>query len=184
MGVGLLTAACYKQRQTDTFSTRSRSQRAFRLLFITTFALCYSPITLFCCFSSIQTACCTRSFYFIFSGSLVSSQPPHVPPPYSSFKRPSRANKMRFSGFSVSIFLALAGRVYVPCWRIAPVESSNQADHGNRLGDTHASCTCHNGDSYNWRMTTAACTVYNDAGYQVSKAASAQVLESCLANAG
>ncbi|KAH8660551.1 hypothetical protein BX600DRAFT_523543 [Xylariales sp. PMI_506] len=34
------------------------------------------------------------------------------------------------------------------------------------LGDLHASCTCHNGDSYNWRITTAACTVYNDAGYQ------------------
>ncbi|KAJ0382795.1 hypothetical protein COL922a_011804 [Colletotrichum nupharicola] len=24
-----------------------------------------------------------------------------------------------------------------------------------------AVCTCHNGDSYNWRMTTVACTEYN-----------------------
>ncbi|EKG20561.1 hypothetical protein MPH_02088 [Macrophomina phaseolina MS6] len=25
----------------------------------------------------------------------------------------------------------------------------------------HASCTCHNGDSYNWRITTVACDLYN-----------------------
>ncbi|KAJ3522658.1 hypothetical protein NM208_g12767 [Fusarium decemcellulare] len=30
----------------------------------------------------------------------------------------------------------------------------------------HDSCTCHNGDSYNWRMTTNACGKYNDAGYK------------------
>ncbi|KAH7131293.1 hypothetical protein EDB81DRAFT_808299 [Dactylonectria macrodidyma] len=34
------------------------------------------------------------------------------------------------------------------------------------LADLHASCTCHNGDSYNWRMTTKSCTIYNDAGYE------------------
>ncbi|KAH6970624.1 hypothetical protein BKA56DRAFT_559006 [Ilyonectria sp. MPI-CAGE-AT-0026] len=32
--------------------------------------------------------------------------------------------------------------------------------------DLHDSCTCHNGDSYNWRMTTNACASYNDANYQ------------------
>ncbi|EPE03010.1 hypothetical protein F503_08624 [Ophiostoma piceae UAMH 11346] len=32
--------------------------------------------------------------------------------------------------------------------------------------DLHASCTCHNGDSYNWRMTTIACTAYNNADYK------------------
>ncbi|SPO03584.1 uncharacterized protein DNG_06267 [Cephalotrichum gorgonifer] len=34
------------------------------------------------------------------------------------------------------------------------------------MADLHDSCTCHNGDSYNWRMTTAACTVYDEAKYQ------------------
>ena len=33
--------------------------------------------------------------------------------------------------------------------------------------DLHASCTCHNGDSYNWRMTTVACTAYDNANYKV-----------------
>ncbi|KAF4974271.1 hypothetical protein FZEAL_8807 [Fusarium zealandicum] len=32
--------------------------------------------------------------------------------------------------------------------------------------DLHNSCACHNGDSYNWRITTNACTEYNDAGYK------------------
>ncbi|KAJ4328407.1 hypothetical protein N0V84_001090 [Fusarium piperis] len=30
----------------------------------------------------------------------------------------------------------------------------------------HDSCTCHNGDSYNWRMTTNACTDYNDSKFE------------------
>ncbi|KAI8271216.1 hypothetical protein K4K58_000094 [Colletotrichum sp. SAR11_239] len=29
------------------------------------------------------------------------------------------------------------------------------------MADPHGSCTCHNGDSYNWRMTTVACAEYN-----------------------
>ncbi|KAM0545756.1 hypothetical protein ACHAPJ_011180 [Fusarium lateritium] len=32
--------------------------------------------------------------------------------------------------------------------------------------DLHPNCACHNGDSYNWRITTNACTDYNDAGYK------------------
>ncbi|RGP69512.1 hypothetical protein FSPOR_4616 [Fusarium sporotrichioides] len=32
--------------------------------------------------------------------------------------------------------------------------------------DLHNNCACHNGDSYNFRMTMDACTVYNDAGYE------------------
>ncbi|KAH7128036.1 hypothetical protein B0J13DRAFT_611570 [Dactylonectria estremocensis] len=32
--------------------------------------------------------------------------------------------------------------------------------------DLHESCTCHNGDSYNWRITTKACEIYNEAAYQ------------------
>ncbi|KAM5341484.1 hypothetical protein ACJ41O_014515 [Fusarium nematophilum] len=32
--------------------------------------------------------------------------------------------------------------------------------------DLHESCTCHNGDSYNWRMTTNACTKYTDYKYE------------------
>ncbi|TPX13728.1 uncharacterized protein E0L32_005931 [Thyridium curvatum] len=34
------------------------------------------------------------------------------------------------------------------------------------MADLHTSCTCHNGDSYNWRMTTLACTSYDEAKYQ------------------
>ncbi|EKJ77356.1 hypothetical protein NXS19_010729 [Fusarium pseudograminearum] len=30
----------------------------------------------------------------------------------------------------------------------------------------HNNCACHNGDSYNFRMTMNACTVYDDADYQ------------------
>ncbi|KAH7223019.1 hypothetical protein BKA60DRAFT_538466 [Fusarium oxysporum] len=30
----------------------------------------------------------------------------------------------------------------------------------------HDNCACHNGDSYNWRLTVAACTEYNDEGYE------------------
>ncbi|SPJ72648.1 uncharacterized protein FTOL_02377 [Fusarium torulosum] len=30
----------------------------------------------------------------------------------------------------------------------------------------HDNCACHNGDSYNWRMTIDACAEYNDAGYE------------------
>ncbi|KAH8688516.1 hypothetical protein BGZ61DRAFT_518561 [Ilyonectria robusta] len=32
--------------------------------------------------------------------------------------------------------------------------------------DLHENCACNNGDAYNWRMTTAACTTYDDAQYQ------------------
>ncbi|KAF4441828.1 hypothetical protein F53441_11913 [Fusarium austroafricanum] len=30
----------------------------------------------------------------------------------------------------------------------------------------HENCACHNGDSYSFRLTMAACTEYNDAGYE------------------
>ncbi|KAG5746897.1 hypothetical protein H9Q69_011002 [Fusarium xylarioides] len=30
----------------------------------------------------------------------------------------------------------------------------------------HDNCTCYNGDSYNWRLTAAACTEYNDQDYK------------------
>ncbi|KAI1016137.1 hypothetical protein LB504_009255 [Fusarium proliferatum] len=30
----------------------------------------------------------------------------------------------------------------------------------------HDNCACHNGDSYSWRLTAAACTEYNDEGYE------------------
>ncbi|KAF2090366.1 hypothetical protein K490DRAFT_54751 [Saccharata proteae CBS 121410] len=30
------------------------------------------------------------------------------------------------------------------------------------VADDHTSCTCHNQDSYNWRITTAACDLYNN----------------------
>ncbi|OBT59635.1 hypothetical protein VE04_00185 [Pseudogymnoascus sp. 24MN13] len=33
------------------------------------------------------------------------------------------------------------------------------------MADRHGSCTCHNGDSYNWRITTLACTKYAEAAY-------------------
>ncbi|XDG07722.1 hypothetical protein ABKA04_007337 [Annulohypoxylon sp. FPYF3050] len=33
-------------------------------------------------------------------------------------------------------------------------------------GDLHPDCVCNNDGTYNWRMTTVACTKYNDAGYQ------------------
>ncbi|KAL6410107.1 hypothetical protein AUP68_06518 [Ilyonectria robusta] len=32
--------------------------------------------------------------------------------------------------------------------------------------DLHDNCACDNGDSYNWRITTNACTMYNDANYK------------------
>ncbi|KAK2009159.1 hypothetical protein LZ32DRAFT_620922 [Colletotrichum eremochloae] len=32
--------------------------------------------------------------------------------------------------------------------------------------DLHESCTCHNGDSYNWRLTTKACDLYAQKNYQ------------------
>lgn len=28
------------------------------------------------------------------------------------------------------------------------------------MADSHESCTCHNGDSYNWRITSPACDFY------------------------
>ncbi|PSR80001.1 hypothetical protein BD289DRAFT_476353 [Coniella lustricola] len=31
---------------------------------------------------------------------------------------------------------------------------------GFSLADMHYSCTCHNGDSYNWRITSPACAYY------------------------
>ncbi|KAF5577872.1 hypothetical protein FPCIR_11855 [Fusarium pseudocircinatum] len=34
----------------------------------------------------------------------------------------------------------------------------------------HDNCACHNGDSYNWRLTAAACTEYNDQGYECAQA--------------
>ncbi|KAI0886535.1 uncharacterized protein GGS22DRAFT_114782 [Annulohypoxylon maeteangense] len=33
-------------------------------------------------------------------------------------------------------------------------------------GDLHPDCVCNNGGTYVWRMTTNACTVYNNAAYQ------------------
>ncbi|OHF04127.1 hypothetical protein CORC01_00466 [Colletotrichum orchidophilum] len=30
----------------------------------------------------------------------------------------------------------------------------------------HDSCTCHNGDSYNWRITIKACSLYASKNYQ------------------
>ncbi|GKT55920.1 hypothetical protein ColTof4_11667 [Colletotrichum tofieldiae] len=35
--------------------------------------------------------------------------------------------------------------------------------------DLHDSCTCHNGDSYNWRITTKACELYASKNYQWGK---------------
>ncbi|WYZ33996.1 hypothetical protein EsH8_I_000272 [Colletotrichum jinshuiense] len=32
--------------------------------------------------------------------------------------------------------------------------------------DLHDSCACHNGDSYNWRITTKACELYASKSYQ------------------
>lgn len=37
------------------------------------------------------------------------------------------------------------------------------------MADPHGSCTCHNGDSYNWRMTTVACAEYDANEYPVYK---------------
>ncbi|KAF3764096.1 hypothetical protein M406DRAFT_71339 [Cryphonectria parasitica EP155] len=31
---------------------------------------------------------------------------------------------------------------------------------GVSFADMHYSCTCHNGDSYNWRITSPACSFY------------------------
>ncbi|KAH8898378.1 hypothetical protein GQ53DRAFT_837298 [Thozetella sp. PMI_491] len=39
------------------------------------------------------------------------------------------------------------------------------------LANNHVSCTCHNGDSYNWRITTLACENYAKAGYANSNVA-------------
>ncbi|KAM0356371.1 hypothetical protein ACHAPY_006827 [Fusarium culmorum] len=33
----------------------------------------------------------------------------------------------------------------------------------------HNNCACHNGDSYNYRMTMNACTVYDDADYKCTQ---------------
>ncbi|GME65508.1 hypothetical protein GTA08_BOTSDO05216 [Neofusicoccum parvum] len=35
--------------------------------------------------------------------------------------------------------------------------------------DDHDSCTCHNGDSYNWRITTAACDLYRSQNWRNGK---------------
>ncbi|GKT66430.1 hypothetical protein ColTof4_03922 [Colletotrichum tofieldiae] len=37
------------------------------------------------------------------------------------------------------------------------------------FADLHDSCTCHNGDSYNWRITTKACEVYSSKDYKWGK---------------
>ncbi|KAH8601887.1 hypothetical protein B0O99DRAFT_681001 [Bisporella sp. PMI_857] len=37
---------------------------------------------------------------------------------------------------------------------------------GSAFANLHPNCACHNGDSYNWRVTTLACQVYTDAGYE------------------
>ncbi|RYP39873.1 hypothetical protein DL767_001992 [Monosporascus sp. MG133] len=36
------------------------------------------------------------------------------------------------------------------------------------LADDHPNCACHNGDSYNWRITTLACEEYARLGYENS----------------
>ncbi|KAI8244265.1 hypothetical protein K4K57_000771 [Colletotrichum sp. SAR 10_99] len=32
--------------------------------------------------------------------------------------------------------------------------------------DLHDNCACHNGDSYNWRITTKACELYSSKNYE------------------
>ncbi|KAF4345530.1 hypothetical protein FBEOM_480 [Fusarium beomiforme] len=34
------------------------------------------------------------------------------------------------------------------------------------MAKLHDNCACHNGDSYNWRLTAAACEEYNDKDYE------------------
>jgi hypothetical protein len=36
-----------------------------------------------------------------------------------------------------------------------------------RLANDHDNCACHNGDSYNWRITIKACETYLAANYKV-----------------
>ncbi|KAI1341211.1 hypothetical protein F5Y15DRAFT_27358 [Xylariaceae sp. FL0016] len=50
--------------------------------------------------------------------------------------------------------------------------------------DLHPDCVCNNGGTYIWRMTTNACTVYNDAGYQWGGSAYNTDSGRCVANEG
>ncbi|RYP14499.1 hypothetical protein DL765_006335 [Monosporascus sp. GIB2] len=46
--------------------------------------------------------------------------------------------------------------------------SSSLALAPSVLAKNHPNCTCHNGDSYNWRITTLACKEYARSGYENS----------------
>ncbi|KAK2037580.1 hypothetical protein LZ31DRAFT_580020 [Colletotrichum somersetense] len=48
----------------------------------------------------------------------------------------------------------------------------------------HDSCTCHNSDSYNWRITTKACQLYARSNYQWGQAAYDTPSGRCVAASG
>ncbi|WQF78738.1 hypothetical protein CDEST_03752 [Colletotrichum destructivum] len=50
--------------------------------------------------------------------------------------------------------------------------------------DLHDSCTCHNGDSYNWRITTKACELYASKNYKWGKGTYDTPSGRCVQNSG
>ena len=49
-------------------------------------------------------------------------------------------------------------------------------------GNTHFSCTCHNGDSYHWRITSLACEKYSSHQYKVCAKPNLEALMFSLTN--
>lgn len=69
--------------------------------------------------------------------------------------------------FSTSAFALFALVASVSVFHLFGLWIRKLTDLYYSRGNLHAACTCVNGDSDNSRLTAAACTAYNAAGYEV-----------------